>query len=135
MAGRKNRGLLRMIYRRANTEGRSPFEVIDAVLLGYPVVVKDPAKPKTRQPLIQLGKPWDPDWRLPRASRPRCGATTRKGSLCLRQALANGRCPNHGGLSTGPKTGAGKARIAETQRKRWEAYRNRKARLEQEPAE
>ena len=39
-----------------------------------------------------------------------CGAKTRAGKACVRKALSNGRCPNHGGLSTGPKTAAGKAR-------------------------
>ena len=39
-----------------------------------------------------------------------CGAKTRKGLPCKRKALLNGRCPNHGGLSTGPKTIKGKRR-------------------------
>jgi hypothetical protein len=33
------------------------------------------------------------------------------------------RCPLHGGLSTGPKTPEGKARISAAARARWEAYR------------
>jgi hypothetical protein len=37
------------------------------------------------------------------------------------------RCRFHGGLSTGPKTGAGRARIAEAQRRRWREYRERQA--------
>ena len=32
---------------------------------------------------------------------------------CKAKALSNGRCKNHGGLSTGPKTPEGKARISE----------------------
>ncbi len=48
-----------------------------------------------------------------------CGAKTRNGTPCKRKALANGRCPNHGGLSTGPKTKEGRERIAEAQRWRW----------------
>ena len=51
----------------------------------------------------------------------RCGATavkTRRGAW---------RCPLHGGLSTGPKTAEGKARIAAAARARWEAYRVVKA--------
>ena len=39
-----------------------------------------------------------------------CGARTRKGSPCRGLALANRRCKNHGGLSTGPKTDPGRAR-------------------------
>lgn len=40
-----------------------------------------------------------------------CGAKTRKGLPCVRRVVeGNARCPNHGGLSTGPKTAAGRAR-------------------------
>jgi len=58
-----------------------------------------------------------------RPTRGRCGARTRKGTACIRKALRNGRCPNHGGLSTGPKTAEGKARISAAQRQRWERLR------------
>jgi hypothetical protein len=37
------------------------------------------------------------------------------------------RCPLHGGLSTGPKSIEGKARISAAARRRWEAYRAEKA--------
>ncbi len=38
-----------------------------------------------------------------------CGAKTRKGTPCQRRDLhRSGRCRLHGGLSTGPKTEAGK---------------------------
>jgi hypothetical protein len=53
---------------------------------------------------------------LPRALRPRCGANTKNGTPCQAQALANGRCPHHGGLSTGPITPEGKAKRAEIAR-------------------
>jgi hypothetical protein len=50
-----------------------------------------------------------------------CGAITRlDGHPCLRMALGNGRCPNHGGLSTGPKTLEGLTRISEAQKARWQ---------------
>jgi hypothetical protein len=52
-----------------------------------------------------------------------CCAQTRAGHPCRRRALENGRCPNHGGLSTGPKTAVGKARIADAQRQRWAQWR------------
>lgn len=39
-----------------------------------------------------------------------CGAKTRKGTPCRAKAMANGRCRNHGGLSSGPKTVKGKTR-------------------------
>ena len=42
-----------------------------------------------------------------------CGARTRRGTACQKPPL-NGktRCRLHGGLSTGPRTAEGKARIA-----------------------
>ena len=50
-----------------------------------------------------------------------CGARTRlDGHPCKRKALANGRCPNHGGMSTGPKTPEGRARISQAQKARWQ---------------
>lgn len=64
--------------------------------------------------------------RPPKRERPRCGAKTRKGTPCQAPAVwlpgepapRNGRCRLHGGLSTGPKTPEGKARIAEANRRR-----------------
>ena len=55
---------------------------------------------------------------LPRKKPPRkkrltviCGAKNRKGEPCQRKLLLRGgKCPNHGGRSTGPKTPEGKAR-------------------------
>ena len=52
--------------------------------------------------------------------RVRCGARTRKGTPCRAQSEpGRRRCKLHGGLSTGPRTAEGRARIAEAQRKRW----------------
>ncbi len=34
-----------------------------------------------------------------------CGAKTRSGGRCRRYGMPNGRCPSHGGKSTGPKNG------------------------------
>jgi hypothetical protein len=46
-------------------------------------------------------------WRSPK----KCGALARStGKPCRRKALLNGRCRNHGGMSTGPITEQGKAR-------------------------
>lgn len=64
--------------------------------------------------------------RPPRGERPRCGATTRKGTPCKAAAVwiagepapRNGRCRVHGGLSTGPKTAEGKAAIAAANKRR-----------------
>jgi hypothetical protein len=47
----------------------------------------------------------------------RCGAKTRRGTPCQCPAMANGRCRLHGGLSTGPKTEAGIARIRQARLK------------------
>jgi hypothetical protein len=54
----------------------------------------------------------------------RCGARTRAGTPCMRWPVRKtGRCPNHGGMSTGPRTKAGRDRIAKAQRRRWKAWR------------
>jgi len=47
----------------------------------------------------------------------KCGAKTRKGIPCKGLAMRNGRCRMHGGKSTGPRTEAGKAKIAAAQLK------------------
>ena len=48
-------------------------------------------------------------WDRTAAHENACGARTRSGSPCkLRSIYSNGRCKFHGGLSTGPKTDAGK---------------------------
>lgn len=50
----------------------------------------------------------------------KCGAKTRRGGHCRARPIpGKTRCKFHGGLSTGPKTTEGKARIAEAQRRRW----------------
>ena len=49
----------------------------------------------------------------------KCGAYARTtGKPCQAKALANGRCRLHGGLSTGPRTEAGRKRIGEAARTR-----------------
>lgn len=48
-----------------------------------------------------------------KVGRALCGAKTRKGLPCVRRVVeGSARCPNHGGLSTGPRTAEGKARVA-----------------------
>ncbi|MBL4749765.1 MAG: helix-turn-helix domain-containing protein [Amylibacter sp.] len=57
--------------------------------------------------------------------RVQCRAKTRKGRPCkLMSEAGRKRCKFHGGMSTGPKTAQGKARIAEAQRMRWQRYRD-----------
>ncbi len=40
-----------------------------------------------------------------------CGAQTRSGARCGQLSMSNGRCYLHGGLSTGPRTAEGRARV------------------------
>ena len=48
-----------------------------------------------------------------------CGAYARSTGLsCKAMGLANGRCRNHGGLSTGPKTQEGRDAVASATAKR-----------------
>ena len=54
-----------------------------------------------------------------------CGAMTRAGHPCKRKGVGRGgRCLNHGGASTGPKTAEGRLRIAAAQQLRWAIVRN-----------
>ncbi|MGH6952564.1 MAG: HGGxSTG domain-containing protein [Alphaproteobacteria bacterium] len=65
----------------------------------------------------------------PASRLPRCGARTRGPDKhrCRAPPVIdrgtgrprNGRCRLHGGLSTGPRTPAGRATIAASQRKHW----------------
>ena len=49
----------------------------------------------------------------------KCGAYARStGNPCQAKALTNGRCKNHGGMSTGPKTPEGREAISEATRQR-----------------
>ena len=49
----------------------------------------------------------------------KCGAHARStGNPCQGKALRNGRCRNHGGNSTGPKTQEGRRAVGEATRQR-----------------
>lgn len=53
------------------------------------------------------------------AERPICGARCRDGHPCKRMTITDKtRCHCHGGLSTGPRSAAGRAAIAESNRRR-----------------
>jgi hypothetical protein len=57
---------------------------------------------------IGLKTRFGPDW-----PGVRCGARTKAGGACQRPAVKlTGRCTRHGGKSTGPRTQAGKDKIA-----------------------
>jgi hypothetical protein len=56
---------------------------------------------------------------VPKPGKPLCGARKRNGEPCMgRGKGAGGRCKWHGGKSTGPRTPEGRARIAESNRRR-----------------
>jgi len=49
----------------------------------------------------------------------KCGAYARStGNPCQAKALPNGRCKNHGGMSTGPRTQEGRQAVAQATRQR-----------------
>jgi len=57
-----------------------------------------------------------------------CGAYARStGKPCQSSALKNGRCRNHGGMSTGPKSIEGRRAIAEATRQRMHSGQRIKA--------
>ena len=57
-----------------------------------------------------------------RLCRPACGARCRDGHACVAPVVAGKRrCVIHGGRSTGPRTEAGRAAIAESNRRRADA--------------
>ena len=57
-----------------------------------------------------------------------CGAYARStGRPCQGRALMNGRCRNHGGLSTGPKTEGGRRAVGEATRNRMRSGQREKA--------
>jgi hypothetical protein len=62
----------------------------------------------------------------------RCGARRRNGQPCQKWGMANGRCRLHGGLSTGPRTAEGIARVREGAR-RWHARRRAEKEAAVEP--
>ena len=60
--------------------------------------------------------------------RARCGAFARStGCPCQAQSLRNGRCKNHGGLSTGPRTPEGRKAVAEATRQRMASGQRKRA--------
>ena len=60
---------------------------------------------------------------------PRCGAHARStGEPCKAKAMGNGRCRNHGGMSTGAKTEEGKAAIRLALKERMSGAQGQKAR-------
>jgi hypothetical protein len=74
---------------------------------------RDGPRPFVAEDLIVAGEAtrFGPDW-----PGLRCGAKTRAGGQCQKAALRGKcRCRLHGGLSTGPRTEAGRAAVAAAQ--------------------
>ncbi|MCZ6895520.1 MAG: HGGxSTG domain-containing protein [Gammaproteobacteria bacterium] len=65
---------------------------------------------------------------MPRRSKLPCGAKTRAGPPCKRMALRNGRCRNHGGLSTGPRSPEGMAKSLAALQAGWRRWYESKRR-------
>ena len=60
--------------------------------------------------------------------KPTCGAKTRKGKPCQRKLLLRGgKCPNHGGMSTGPKTPEGRQKARKAINDYWAKPEHREA--------
>lgn len=72
-----------------------------------------------------------PDW-----PGQRCGAKTRAGTPCRRAAVSGrARCPLHGGRSTGPRTEAGRAKIAALHTKHGRLTKQERAEAKRRAAE
>ncbi len=100
---------------------------IDAILRKYSVTKKSARArhgvySNDDQPIDTVGE----GLCIPKSERPKCGAKCRDGHACQAPAVwdyednqpRNGRCRIHGGLSTGPKTPEGRARIGEAAKRR-----------------
>lgn len=74
--------------------------------------------------------------RIPKKRRPYCGARCRDGHACRARVLeGKTKCRTHGGLSTGPRTTAGRAAIAESNRRRAQLRQDSILRQAPEPHE
>lgn len=72
---------------------------------------------------IGLATRFGPEW-----AGQRCGARTKAGTPCQRPAVKKtGRCTRHGGKSTGPRTEAGRARIAAAQTTHGQSTKEKRA--------
>jgi hypothetical protein len=99
------------------------------VRLGPVCTYKGEPVPRGSKIWIRLIRRWSVE---PRSEWPACAAQTRAGTPCKarpmrdpsrpRRPVPSMRCRLHGGASTGPRTSEGRQRIAEAQRRRWEAW-------------
>lgn len=103
---------------------RAKVAITDRLLPDTPC---KPARLIAYEKYLRTGKPWKAAAIL--YKRPICGARRKMGILCLASPAGPGRrrCCRHGGLSTGPRSEAGKQRIREGQYRRRERERAAKA--------
>ncbi len=114
----------RLVYRRVVVADGLDAETRDALRLlrrqGFPTppLLGDelPPEPGSTRRGVPADYPGDDD-RL-------CNARCVTGKPCRALALPNGRCVRHGGLSTGPRTEAGKRQAAQNLA-RWREERRR----------
>ena len=82
---------------------------------GFPIATP-PASLPAHEHLFGRVKSKEASTKIPqqhKVGKALCGAKTRKGAPCVRRVVPGRyRCPNHGGLSTGPRTPEGRARVA-----------------------
>lgn len=99
--------LLQILRDLAQLEAKSPYTFGPD---GRPVLKRD---------LARRPRPAANADTTPKRDRPLCGAKTRAGAPCKARAVpGKRRCRQHGGRSTGPRTPEGRARIAESNRRR-----------------
>lgn len=93
--------------------------IVTTVKFGGEIVQEDKCTIPDPEMALSEEQRTPPPVPLFRDLQPRCGARCRDGHPCCRRALVGRtRCRTHGGLSTGPKTPEGRARIAESNQRR-----------------
>lgn len=107
-----------------DTRGYAPGLIISALGLHMP----EPPLIRRLRPNSMLVNFATPKVRARRGEIERCGAKTRKSTLCQCKPLPNKRrCKYHGGASTGSKTPEGRQRQSEAQHRRWTRWRESQA--------
>jgi hypothetical protein len=104
-------------------EADSEPEPIAIIIVPAPMPAEDPAPERLANVSAPSPAPTNANESKPRSRRlpplpynpipsnEVCGARTKRGTICQSRALyRSGRCKNHGGMSTGPRTAEGKAR-------------------------
>lgn len=99
-----------------DAQGYAPRLIIKALGLQIP----EPPLTRRLRPQSMFVNFATPAVRARHGEIERCGAKTRKSTLCQCKPLPNKRrCKYHGGASTGSKTPEGRQRQSEAQHRRW----------------